>query len=130
LTNASTTWQAQKSTALVAGVLALIAALQWYRGHGVAVVWGALAGALLVCALIPPAARVFFRVWMAFAGILGAINTRILLSAFFYLVVTPVGFVVRLLGKDPLDRRGPTKRSYWSRRPNTRQTPEGFERAF
>ena len=130
MTNESTTWQAQKSTALVAGVLALIGVLQWYRGHAVAVVWAAVAGALFLCALIPPAARRFFRVWMAFAAVLGAVNARILLSAFFFLVVTPVGFVVRMLGNDPLDRRGPSKSSYWCRRPTTRQTPQGFERAF
>ena len=130
MTNASTTWQAQKSTAVVSAVLALIGAVRWYRGHGGTLVWAAVAAALLLCALIPPAARRFYRYWMAFAAALGAVNSRILLSAFFFIVLTPVGFILRMLGKDPLDRRGPSKNSYWHRRQITRQTREGFERAF
>jgi Family of unknown function (DUF5989)/Saxitoxin biosynthesis operon protein SxtJ len=39
---------------------------------------------------------------MKLAEVLGWINTRVILGAVFYLVVTPIGAVRRLLGKDPM----------------------------
>jgi hypothetical protein len=41
---------------------------------------------------------------MALGHILGWINTRIILGFVFYLIVTPIGFIRRLLGKDPMGK--------------------------
>ena len=47
-------------------------------------------------------------------GWLGAINTRIILSLMFYLLLTPIALVMKLLGRDPLQRRpDPAAPSYW-----------------
>ena len=46
-----------------------------------------------------------YRGWMAVGQALGWINTRIILGIIFYGVVTPIGLVIRLLGKDPMHRR-------------------------
>lgn len=46
-----------------------------------------------------------FRGWMKFAGVLGWINTRILLGVVFMLVFAPVGLVMRLFGNDPMRRK-------------------------
>lgn len=43
--------------------------------------------------------------WMLLAGVLGAINQRILMFLFFWLIVTPVGLTMKLIGRDPLHRR-------------------------
>jgi hypothetical protein len=43
---------------------------------------------------------------MAGARVLGAINTRILLSVLFYGLFTPIALIMRLRGKDPM-RRAP-----------------------
>ena len=43
--------------------------------------------------------------WWAFAAVLGWINARVLLSIVFFLILTPVGVVWRLTGRDPLARR-------------------------
>jgi hypothetical protein len=67
---------------------------------------------------------------MRFAAVLGAINTRILLTVVFYGIFTPFGVWRRLTGRDPLERRIKPQPSYWTRRTSTRQTREGFERAF
>ena len=42
--------------------------------------------------------------WMWVGHILGWINTRILLSIVFYALVTPIGLVSRLMGKDTMRR--------------------------
>lgn len=61
-----------------------------------------LAGLGLV---LPRALRHPYRWWMALGHVLGWINTRILLGLVFYLLITPMGFVMRLFGHDPMRRR-------------------------
>ncbi len=43
-----------------------------------------------------------FRLWMKFGEKMGWLNSRILLSLLFYLILTPMGWVMALLGKRPL----------------------------
>ena len=128
LTNA----QARKSALLVAAVLLAVAAWNLYRGRTTVVVsFGALGAALVVAGLfVPPAARAFHAAWMKFAALLGHVNSRVLLTLVYYLVVTPYGVVTRLVGRDPLRRRGASQGSYWVERKATRQTREQFERLF
>ena len=124
--------QARKSALLVAAVLMLIAAWNLYRGRtGVSIVFGPLGAALVVAGLlVPPAARAFHRAWMKFAVLLGHVNSRVLLTLMYYLAVTPYGLVSRLVGRDPLGRRGRAGASYWVERRATRQAREQFERLF
>lgn len=123
--------QARKSALVVATVFALLGAWQVYRARPtLAITFGALAVILLLCSAIPPAAMVFHRAWMTLAGVLGYVNSRILLTVIFYLILTPLGLVRRLFGSDLLERRSGREPSYWRRRTATRQTREGFERAF
>jgi hypothetical protein len=69
----------------------------WALGPGLVLVLGAL--------VLPRSLSHVHRVWMAAAEGLGWINTRILLSVVFYVVVTPMGFVMRRFAQDPMRRR-------------------------
>lgn len=123
--------QARKSTLVVATVFGLIAGWQLYRGRVTAAeVLAIISGVLFVCAAIPIAATTFHKWWMTLAGILGYVNSRIILSALYYLLMTPMGLALRLVGHDPLERRKGKASSYWHQREVTRQTREGYERAF
>lgn len=52
--------------------------------------------------------------WMALALTLGFVMTRVLLTIFFFLVLTPVGLVFRLIGRDALHRKLDREASsYW-----------------
>jgi hypothetical protein len=76
-------------------------------------------GTLLVVPglIVPLALGPVQRVWMRFAMILGEVNSRIILTVFFYLVIAPVGWVLRTFVRDPLDRALDTKReSDWIKR--------------
>jgi len=56
----------------------------------------------------------FYKVWMALAFLLGGIMTRVILSLAFVLAFIPMGFVLRMLGKDLLDERIDRNAStYW-----------------
>ena len=124
--------QARNTALIVALVLALIAGWNIYRGRfTVTAVFGGVAVLLVIIGLfVPVAARGFHRVWMGIAGVLGYVNSRILLTILYYLLLTPYGLISRLFGRDPLDRRGPSRDTYWVKRKETRQTPQQFERLF
>ena len=65
-----------------------------------------IAGALLLPAAIYP--QILFwphKGWMFLGHVLGWINTRIILSVVFYLVVTPVGIIRAWLGKDSMGQQ-------------------------
>jgi hypothetical protein len=67
--------------------------------------------------------------WMRMAHGLAWVNTRLLLGLTFYLVVTPLGQVMRLLGRDPLGRTG-SGESYWRRPPEHSLGNKHFEQPF
>ena len=124
--------QARKSALVVAAVLLLIAAWNLYRGRTTTVIiFGSISAALILAGLfVPVAARAFHVAWMRFAVALGHVNSRVLLTLMYYLVFTPYGLVSRLVGRDPLRRRGKASESYWTERKRTRQEREQFERLF
>lgn len=68
--------------------------------------WPLIAAAVLsFFALVRPLwLNPFYRVWMRFANVLGWINTRIILSLIFFLVVLPTGLIMRL-SRDPMRRK-------------------------
>jgi hypothetical protein len=127
-----TNQQARKTALIVAGVLLLLAAWNFYRQRmTVVTVLGGIALALVISGLlIPPAARAFHVAWMKLAFALGYVNSRVLLFLLFYLVITPYGLIAKLFGHDPLNRRAKGRESYWIPREHSRQTRERFERSF
>ena len=115
----------------VGGVLIVIAALLLWRGRiGRAEIIGAI-GAVLVLggALVPAWLKWPSDAWWAFAMLLGWVNARVLLSLLFFLMLSPLGLLWRLTGRDPLSRR---RASYpgWTSYPERFRSPEHFERMF
>lgn len=108
-------WTASAWTSLVTWTPALVGALHW----GLSV-------------LLPALVRPIHRLWMAFALALGFVMTRVILFLVFFGLVTPIGLVMRLLGRDPLDRGTDRESdSWWIRRsaPGT-PTNERLKRLF
>jgi polyferredoxin len=69
---------------------------------------GLVPGALAVLVLTMTVPRAFGPVavvWLGFAHLLGTVMSTVLLSLVFALVVTPIGLVRRLAGKDSLQLR-------------------------
>ena len=59
----------------------------------------------LTTILVPAILTPFTALWYIFAGVVGKIMSSILLGLVFYLLVTPVGCIRRLCGKDSLSLR-------------------------
>lgn len=68
--------------------------------------WAIGLGGLLTAlgAILPQVLAPIHKGWMKIGHILGWINTRILLGIVFYGLVTPIGMVFRLMGKDPMQQ--------------------------
>lgn len=123
-----------RTTAFVVGaVFAALAAWSFFHRNRLllAGVAGGLAAVLFLVGLFSPslAAR-FDRAWTRLATMLGYINSCLLLSTVFSLMVMPVGILMRFFGRDPLRRRSPQQGGYWIPRSASRQTKQGFERAY
>ena len=90
----------------------------------------ALAVLLIVPALVfPRSLSWIYRRWMALGHVLGWVNTRIILGLIFYGVVTPIGFVRRLLGRDPMGKElRPDVASY--RIPRAPRPPSHLKRQY
>ncbi|MCB2230273.1 hypothetical protein KQH82_06120 [bacterium] len=46
--------------------------------------------------------RQIWNGWMRFARVVGRVNTAVLLTLFYFLILSPLGAVMRLFGWDPL----------------------------
>ena len=92
---------------LVGGIFALIGL--WpviWRGQDMRLWAVIIAGILIIPALVRPGClRLVYRGWMTLGEALGWINTRIILSAIFFVVFTPLGLWMRWRGRNSI-RRG------------------------
>lgn len=92
--------------------------LRWRRVLPVTA-WGLVLGLLAVLAVAAALRPRWFRGYYRFSTKLGFAISQMagyaVLALLFFIVVTPLGLVLRMLGKDPLRLRRPTgAESYWS----------------
>jgi hypothetical protein len=117
----------------VGGVFAGIALLYLLR-HRPIYPWFLTPGiGLMFFGLIAPRLlKYIYLVWMTLAMVMGFVVSHVILTLFFFLVITPIGFAARLAGKDflslKLDRTAP---SYWvTRNSSGPKDPLDYERQF
>ncbi len=53
------------------------------------------------------------QIWFKFGILLGRIISPFIMAIIFFFVVTPIGLIMRTLGKDILNLRYNTKKTYW-----------------
>jgi len=118
---------------LVGGVFAALGLFFWWR-HKAAFPYLLAPGLILIAfgAGMPKLLRHVYLGWMALAFMLGFVVSNVLLTILFFLVITPIGLLARLFGKDflslKLNRAAPT---YWIRRARTGpKSPTEYERQF
>jgi len=118
---------------LVGGIFAALGLLLLLRGKAHFPYYLA-PGAVLVAlgAALPRALKHVYLAWMSLAIALGFIVSNLLLTLFFLLVITPIGLVARLCGKDFLSLKlNPQAHSYWIARPHKAPKPPAeYEQQF
>jgi len=89
---------------MVGGVFSVIGLWPMFlRGEPLRL-WAVVLGSLLILlgSLVPTWLAPVHRGWMWVGHVLGWINTRIIPGVIFYGLITPIGIVFRMLGKDTM----------------------------
>lgn len=116
---------------LFAAVFVLVAFWPLWPLPKPSLVWLGGAGAWAAVALICPRLLApLYKGWMKFGHVLGWINARIILGAVFFVMVMPIGLVMRLFGKDFLHLRLNKTMSYWIARDTKPLDPQSLRNQF
>ena len=67
---------------------------------------------LITSYLLPILLLPVYNIWIRLGAVLGWINTKIILSAVFYLLITPIGILLSILRKKPLNKKQERPDSY------------------
>ena len=93
-------------------------------------IWGCAAAVTLAYYAAPPVRKPLYLGWMYAAFPVGWVMSHVVLGLVFYLVFTPVGLLMRLFGRDPMQRRFRREaESYWQEHDPHRK-PERYFRQF
>ncbi len=94
-------------------------------------VWSAGVLIAVVYYLIPPFRRPIFLGWMYATYPIGWVMSHVLLAVIYFGLLTPIGWVMRVFGYDPLAiRRDSARQSYWTERERRVADPARYFRQF
>lgn len=113
-------------------VLLILAALLFWFNKPTYPYFGGVGLFLILSGLLfPVILKPLNKIWMTLAIILGWIMTRVILTILFYLVLTPIGFLAKIFGKDFLDLKLDTNvNTYWIKRESKKKDAIDYERQF
>ncbi len=96
---------------------------QWFCGVGLIVLClGLLASRML---------KYVYAVFLKAAHVIGWFNTRVILIVIYSLLVTPIAIMMKIFGKDPLNRKiCKNESSYWVKRQIIKSTKDQLEKQF
>ena len=113
------------------GAFLALAGVATWRGHPIeARVFGGLGGMLVAAALVVPSRLgPAQRGWMALARAISSVTTPLLMGVIYFLIVTPTGWVRRLVGGNRLTRPRSAS-SFWVDRHADSRRRVDMERLF
>lgn len=116
----------------VGGVLLLIAALLLYFEKPSAPYFGVIGGILFLAGLlIPQILKPLNKIWMGLAIVLGFFMSRLILTILFYLILTPIAFIAKIVGKKFLILKyDKSANTYWEKRTHIQKITVDYERQF
>lgn len=86
-------------------------------------------GLASIALFIPMLLKPIYTLWMSVALVLGWINTRLILALTFFLLLTPIAFILKLLRQDAMQRKIiSTLKSY--RTPSQQQPKHQMEKPY
>jgi Saxitoxin biosynthesis operon protein SxtJ len=116
-------------------VVVFVAIGLWPLFFGGGLRWWSLytAGVITLVTLLAPALLALpNRLWLRFGLLLNRLISPVVLAFMFYVVVTPIGVLMRFFAKDNLHLRGDgaADRSYWIRRDPPGPKPDSLTNQF
>jgi uncharacterized membrane protein len=116
----------------VGGVLLLIAALLFYFEKPSAIYFTIFGGFLFLSGLvIPQILKPLNKIWMGLAIILGFFMSRIIITILFYIALTPISIIAKLVGKKFMILNfDKSAKTYWEKRTIIQKKQIDYERQF
>jgi hypothetical protein len=114
-------------------ILALLGTIQYFKHHISIYPWFFLFSVLsILLGIIAPALlRPIYKLFIKLTHAIGWFNTRVILIICYYIILTPTGLVMRLLGKDFLDKKiEKSVDSYWIKKDRFAPNKETLEKQF
>ncbi len=115
----------------VGGAFLVLGGIAYWRGHPTTViVLGTLGGLLVLAGLaVPTHLGPVERGWMALARVISKVTTPIVMGVMYLLVLSPVGFLRRAFGGNPLVH-AEQQQSFWRARPAGHRKSATMRRQF
>ena len=116
----------------VGTVLIIIAFLLFYFEKPSAIYFAAIGGLLFVSGILSPQIlKPLNKIWMGLAIVLGFFMSRLILMVVFYLVLTPISLIARLVGKKFMTLKyDKSAQTYWEKRTIIQKKQIDYERQF
>lgn len=81
--------------------------------------------------LRPQSLKLIYKLWMSLALVMGSVMSRVLLTVIFFVLVTPIGWITRLIGKRFLENTlDKTAATYWLPKKSDPRGKAQFESQF
>lgn len=96
--------------------------VQWFSGPFIVsvILWGFGAGFFAIYYLVRPLRLPLYRGWMKLIYPVGWTLSHLLFGVIYFLIMTPIGMLMRLFGHDAMRRKVNKTDSYWiARKPET-----------
>jgi predicted permease len=116
----------------VGGVLVIIAVFLFYFEKPPAIYF-AIIGALLISIglIYPTILKPLNKGWMGLAIVLGFIMSRVILTIFFYIILTPISLLAKIFRKKFMVLKyDKSAKTYWEKRSIIHKKPIDYERQF
>ncbi len=111
-------------------ILLILLLLSWFTQRPI--YWQIAIPVLVLTMTVPKIFRIPAKGWFGFSHMLGGVVSKILLAILFFVIITPIGFMMRLAGKDSMRLKGwkNGKESVFIDRSLAEVNPDDFEKPF
>jgi len=116
----------------VGGVLLIISALLFFFEKSSAIYFVISGGLLFVSGIaVPIILKQLNKIWMGLAIVLGFFMSRIILTILFYIVLTPISLIAKLVSKQFMTLKyDRSAKTYWEKRNIIQKKQIDYERQF
>jgi uncharacterized membrane protein len=116
----------------VGGILLIITAFLFYFEKPSAIYFAIIGLLLFISGLtFPQILKPINRIWMGLAIILGFFMSRLILTVLFYIALTPISLIAKLVGKKfMILKYDKSAKSYWEKRTIIQKKQIDYERQF
>lgn len=112
----------------------LVGGMLWWRSdlfNVATYIWGAAAVVVAVYYAVPSLQRKIYLGWIYAVYPIGYVLSHIIMGIVYYLVVSPIGIIMRMTGRDPMNRTLDREaKTYWVEHRTADRDPASYFRQF